>query len=1493
MQGAAAEITLAKIVVDVQEGNFKPGDVISLVGNTLAFAGSIIELAGPEGLPLGKFIEAAGDVVVVAGIAWNHKDLAIKLLQAGSGETVYDAGQDFLQLLPSLVSAAQSGDDNAKRILQTGNIEDDTPVVYTLDRPAEYWAERAALLSIKVYNAIGAGGAYPVANGDAGYYEGYIGSQLVAGSVGTAGDAGFDRTFQFGMQGRDAGGSESDIYHGTEFADTYGGGDGNDVIQGYEGDDTLFGDGGDDTIDGGVGNDTLHGGDGNDILLGGDGNDTLLGDAGADVLDGGAGDDKLSGGDGDDVLTGGEGADSLNGDAGNDLLDGGTGNDALYGGAGNDTLTGGAGNDYLEGGSGADTYVYNAGDGSDTISAYAAGEGAVDSLHLNGVPFDPKKILRTGNDLYITTGANSSILVTGWFKGKDYQLKEAMFGDGTIVSGDELSAYAQTIYGTDNADTLSAQPNWDATFVGGAGDDKLYGYNGNDTLIGGTGNDRLIGGKGADTYIYTAGDGSDTIITGLDYAGNAADTTAVDTLVMKDIRFDQVTITHKGYDLYIQFGSEKITVSNWYASQDRAGNRLAAIVFADQTLTTDQITQLGLTMHGTDDADTLAATAGWDNIIYGGGGNDTLNGSSGNDTLKGEDGNDVLRGGYGNDILDGGAGSDTLYGGDGDDILIGGTGNDTLYGGKGADTYVYRRGDGSEIINSGYSADPNAPGVTDTTSVDHLVMVDISSTDVRFTHQGTDLYIEVGGERITIQNWYSTQSSTGDGYRLKEIVFSDRTLGTDEITQLGLTMYGTDGTDTLAATAGWDNIMYGGGGNDTLNGSSGNDMLNGEDGNDVLRGGYGNDILDGGAGADTLYGGDGDDILTGGTGNDTLYGGKGADTYVYRRGDGTDVINSGYSYDPNAPGVTDTTSVDRLVMADISSTDVRFTHKGNDLYIEVGGERITIQNWYFTQLSTGDGFRLKEIVFSDRTLGTDEITQLGLTMYGTDGADSIAATAGWDNIVFGGAGNDTIGGSSGNDTLHGEDGNDVLNGGYGNDILDGGAGNDTLYGSAGDDTLIGGAGNDILYGGVGADTYVYRLGDGSDTINTGVDVNAVGGVGDTASVDRLVMDGILFANVRFTHKGNDLYIEVGSERLTVQNWYMSQSSAGYRLKEIAFADRTLSTDEVSQLGLTMYGTTGNDTLLATPGWDNTLLGDAGNDSLTGSSGNDTLYGDDGNDTLQGGDGNDMLYGGNGTDVLSGGNGDDVLTGGAGNDTLYGGPGADTYVYWRGDGSDTINAGYQVSGEGAVDRLVMDGIRSYDVLFSHKGNDLYIDYGSERITVQNWYSTGALGDSSRLKEISFADGSLSTDQVSKLGLVMYGTDGNDTMYATADWNNTLYGGAGNDTLNGSNGDDNLYGGPGNDVLDGGTGNDTYHVNYGEGTATITDTGGVDNVDFGSLSMQSAQFVSKGTALSVEVGGSVLATINGQLAASGPAIESFRFDGSTYSWDTIKGMTVPSQ
>ena len=237
----------------------------------------------------------------------------------------------------------------------------------------------------------------------------------------------------------------------------------------------------------------IDGGAGNDVITAGAFNDTLSGGAGNDTLNGAAGNDTLDGGDGDDILNGGDG---------NDILTGGLGNDTLNGGTGDDTLDGGAGNDTLRGGTGNDTYLFGLGSGSDTIDN---SDGGNDRVVLGaGIAAADLTFAKVGNDLQLLiTGASDTLTVTNWFLGAAYQL--------SFVLADGTAAPVQvSVLGTAGNDSLtgSVQQRSD---TGDAGNDVLDGLAGDDTLIGGTGSDTLKGGAGNDTYMFSRGDGADTV----------------------------------------------------------------------------------------------------------------------------------------------------------------------------------------------------------------------------------------------------------------------------------------------------------------------------------------------------------------------------------------------------------------------------------------------------------------------------------------------------------------------------------------------------------------------------------------------------------------------------------------------------------------------------------------------------------------------------------------------------------------------------------------------------------------------------------------------------------------------------------------------------------------------------------------------------------------------------------------------------------------------
>jgi Ca2+-binding RTX toxin-like protein len=296
---------------------------------------------------------------------------------------------------------------------------------------------------------------------------------------------------------------------------------GADTIFGFDSHDLLSGAGGNDLLDGSGGNDTLDGGEGNDTLNGGLGNDSLLGAAGAD---------SLVGAEGNDVLEGGDGNDTLWGDAGNDSLQGGAGNDTLYGSEGADTLAGGTGGDWLGDNSATsgDTFVYNLGDGADTVSD----TGGVDVVQLGaGITAAATQVRRDSSGSLVLTFSDAGTLTlrdqynssTGAAQ-PSFQIEQVVFADGTVWDQAQLRSLALSV-GTAGADTIFGFDSHDL-LSGAGGNDLLDGSGGNDTLDGGMGNDTMSGGAGSDIYIVdstadavteNANAGADTVHSAVTY----------------------------------------------------------------------------------------------------------------------------------------------------------------------------------------------------------------------------------------------------------------------------------------------------------------------------------------------------------------------------------------------------------------------------------------------------------------------------------------------------------------------------------------------------------------------------------------------------------------------------------------------------------------------------------------------------------------------------------------------------------------------------------------------------------------------------------------------------------------------------------------------------------------------------------------------------------------------------------------------------------------
>lgn len=1294
--------------------------------------------------------------------------------------------------------------------------------------------------------------------------DGGAGSDVLSGGVGNDRLFGGTEADQlFGDEGDDYldGGAGDDYLTGREDNDTLLGGAGKDLLYGGMGADVLYGDEDDDILVGGNGDsadttdagDLLYGGAGNDILQGDGGNDTLMGGEGNDVLSGGAGVDILIGGAGNDVIyrdsadiviaRSGDGNDSVaygNGPGGRlilqdirieqisisialdsatgwqyMLLQSGTDQLALQGGFlqwnmvyeingeeytqrdlmtrmsfgvdlvgteqadtiygsnsadiirgyrssssdpdGADILIGQGGNDQLEGGKGDDTYRFALGDGRDTIN---------DTQGINHIVFEAGI---APSDLYFDLNEDGSNARIVRYSSTDQITLSAAsyaagvsfaFADGTTLTYVEQTgtSAANTLTGTSGADWLNGLGG-DDVLSGGAGNDSLIGGAGADVLTGGLGSDLLAGGGGGDRYIFNRGDGHDVI---RERATSSSDSDRVsfgEGIVLSDLSF-----AARNNDLIITIagGDDQIVIDDWFV--DRA-YRIENLNFTD---------------------DTSYAIATRANLVA------RNEGSDGADTLYGD--------AYGVITVAGGGGNDTLRAGAIGSVLDGGLDDDTMYGSAANDTYVFRLGDGQDvIIEQGGS--------------DQIVFADANREEVSFTRTLNDLIVQVAGgtDRLTIQDWWADASR-----QIEALVFADGSrITSNEINLVGLSPVGTDADDILFGGQG-DEAVHGGAGNDELFLGPGNDTLDGDAGNDRLFGSFGADLLRGGSGADELYGESGDDRLEGGEGYDLLVGGIGSDTL--EGGAGTDELYGNADY--RSDGSIDTFlfgrgsgadtiyahSEDRLVFAaGVSAADLIVTRNNFDLVLTITGtsDRVTLSSWFLNSST-----RLGTIEFADgSSLPSAQSMYQSLLTY--------TGTAGNDRQMWGNSDSEVLRGLDGNDYLSAGAGNDRLEGGAGNDELQAGEGADELYGEEGkdqlaggtDDRLDGGTGNDTLEGGNGS-TYVFGLGYGQDTITNRSSNEAA----YRSFSDRVVFtSGTSASDVTLGRSGNNLTLSIigTADVLTIVDWFISSER---QVDAFLFADgSTLPapaeiTDRLSA-GIPAEGVS--------------LTGTAGADTLTGTLAPETLYGLGGNDVITGGDG----------------------------DLLVGGEGSDDYLFARGDGAVSIYdyAAQDAQSTSAIDRVRFGADISASDLTVHRiGNALVLalSSGSDQLTIRNWFS----GASYRV-DFVFADGSAlpTAEQIYTALLTQSGTVGADTIegYEGNDTisglngddvllggagNDLLYGGLGRDRLEGGAGNDTLYGGEGQDELYGSTGDD---VLYGGGGFGILDGGeGNDTLDAGA-------------------------------------------------------------
>ncbi|MDE1152419.1 MAG: hypothetical protein PW788_07775 [Micavibrio sp.] len=1225
-------------------------------------------------------------------------------------------------------------------------------------------------------------------------------------------------------------------------------GAGNLVGTGNALDNILIGNGGNNTLSGGEGNDTVDGGTGADKMLGGLGDDTYYVDNAGDTITEAASEGV------DTVIA--SVSHTLAANVENLILTGvanltGTGNDfanTITGNDGNNTLDGKAGDDHLIGGIGNDVYVVdsindviteNDGEGTDTVlsSVNHVLQANVENLTLTGTDDisgqgntldnvitgnSGNNVLNgdagndtldggagvdtmlggTGDDVYKVDGS-TDMIIEGASEGTDVVVSSASF-----VLGDNI----ENLILTGSANLSGTGNSLDNSIIGNGGANYIDGGAGDDAMQGGLGNDTYVVDSSSDHVIENFGEGTDTIISSVDYS-------------LADFAANVENLTLTGTAVFA------------------IGNELNNNIIGNAQ----------------------------DNLIYGGLGADVMSGGLGNDTYVADNINDIVveRPGEGTDIvyssvsytLSANVENLTLVGADNingsgnsaDNILTGNTGNNTLNGMGGTDTMFGGGGNDTFIIDS--LTDSYTGGIGIDTVMSSVVSIDLTGhTEIEnavLTGTGNLNLTGNAGNNVLTGNDGNNIIDGGAGADLMVGGKGDDSYTVDDSGDV-ITELANGGTDSVFAGADYtlganlENLTLTGTGN--INGT-GNELAN------SITGNSGNNVLDGGAGADHMNGGDGNDTYIVDNAGDVV-------TELSGVGSGTDTVQASINYTLGA-------NVENLTLT--GSADLTGTGNAGDNIITGNSGNDTLDGG--AGVDTLDGSAGQNNVYI--VDNADDVV-IGSNFYGDTIHSSVSwnmntNTTNVENLVLTGTDNINATGDGGFNNITGNAGNNVIDGGAGPDAMMGGAGDDTYMvddaedsvaenENEGTDTIV----TTAFLGGLSANVENLKLAGGVN-VGYGNELDNVITGNQTAGIHN-TLDGQGGADTMIGGTGaNDFYVDNAGDKVTgntdIDTVY---SSVTFNISAQAAIENIVLTGSDN---IDVTGNAGNNTITGNSG-NNILMGGGGTDTLIGGDGNDTYYLDAGVHITEGANaGTDTVYsslsyilGDNlenlvltvNTDEYASGNAlNNTITGGAGNNYIDGGEGADSMIGLAGNDTyivddegdvvieaagggtaDQVNASISYTLVANVENLQLDGTGNINGTGNDLANTITGNSGSNTLDGKAGADVmiGGGGDDTFIidnaGDLVTGGSGIDTVKSSNISLDISGHAEleNATLDGTANLN--LIGNGGSNVLTGNSGNNVLDGGAGADVMIGGDGNDTFIVdNIGD---VVSGGTGIDTV-----------------------------------------------------------------
>ena len=806
-------------------------------------------------------------------------------------------------------------------------------------------------------------------------------------------------------------------------------------------------------------------------------------------------------------------------------------NDVIVGSGALDVLNGGRGSDVLEGRSGGDLYIFARGDGQDVVTeknpvAMMPGKGGLDFLQFVGdISADDLHLSRQGEgtDLLIRLMDDD-----GAFTGDTITVKEQFdgmrFNLGAFLGGIDQSLALDYIAPNMIEKFLFEDGSWldydqiTQRILENAktdGSDVIYGFLDTDTIAGGMGDDLLIGREGGDTYTFARGDGRD-IVDDEDLSfklfGSPDDTLRF----TGDLDWDDFDYLRVG-------GSDTLTLRVTGTTDEVVLNRQEETGIFQGFLNLIEVIQfrnaewsyVKLFEHFVTEAQT--------------------------------------------------AGNDSVYGFHTADSMTGGLGDDVLQGRGGSDIYVWKAGDGNDVIF-------DAAGGSD-----QLQLTNLASGDFDYLRTGTDLILRLksSGETITLAQQYLRESAQGRA--VEAFVFSDRTVLFTELNPEDIDRVGTAGADLLQGSQ-FAETIDGGAGDDTLVGGSDGDAY-------LFDAGYGNDqIIDrqeraAWSGRRGLEKETTDRVIFGaGLSYATADFARINDDLVITFNNRPDTLTIRNHFRSIADEVETFQFGDQTVTA--ADIEARLAIVGgnrgdNELLGNATqpnaldgrqGDDTLIGGAAADTYAFGMAYDFDRIVEKTNVAGVNDRVVFG---EGILADDLVLRRDGLDLLIDLGNGEDVLRivgglGTTGVEHFSFADGTQLTIADIRARLLIGTAGNDRLQGfDASNDQLAGGAGTDELIGGTGNDTYVFGHGDGQDSVF------------DTNGVDRITFGaGVTRDQVTFELVGLDLVIRLqpGNDSLVILGG--ADATSNLRgIESFEFGDGTILT--MGDVQTLIFATTSN------------------------------------------------------------------------------------------------------------------------------------------------------------------------------------------------------------------------------------------------------------------------------------------------------------------------------